>query len=182
MNCLKRNLGIVGAVMAVSLLAGCLLSGTFIFSYMLVKDKDLIYYNDLYYASVDWTDDDDWEDHQDNIKDIDLVGFELWATNAGETADTFTVYIADLQSSLDGSSTRSEVDSVATLAVNGLPIAPSGQTHVTYGQSFKYLDNVETLKNLTEAGKFKLFAFMTSPSANLTVDSVRVIVTLTVGT
>jgi hypothetical protein len=182
MNCLKRNLGIVGAVVAVSLLAGCLLSGTFIFSYMLVENEDLIYNGDFYYASVDWTDDNDWKDHKDNIKDIDLVGFELWITNETGTADTFTVYVVDLQSSLDGSSTRSEVDSLATLAVNDLPIAASGQTHITYGQSFKYLDNVETLKNLTEAGEFKLFAFMTSPSANLTVDSVRVIVTLTVGT
>jgi hypothetical protein len=147
-----------------------------------VENEDLIYNGDIYYASVDWTDDADWEDHQDNIKDIDLVGFELWATNADETADTFTVYVADLQSSLDGSSTRSEVDSVATLAVNGLPLAPSGQTHVTYGQSFKYLDNVETLKNVVETGKFKLFAFVTSPTVDVTIDSLRVIVTLTAGT
>lgn len=182
MNYLKRNLGIVGAVVTVSLLAGCLLSGTFIFSFMLVENEDLIYNGDFYYASVDWTDDNDWEDHKDNIKDIDLVGFELWITNGTVTAVTFTVYVADLQSTLNGSSTRSEVESGATLVVDDLPIAASGQTHVTYGQSFKYLDNVETLKNLTEAGKFKLFAFMTSPSANLTVDSVRVIVTLTVGT
>ncbi len=182
MNYLKRKLGIIGAVVALSLLAGCLLSGTFVFSYMLLKDKDLIYYDDFYYASVDWTDDEDWEDHQGNIKDIDLVGFELWATNAGETADTFTVYVADLQSSLDGSSTRSEVDSSATRVVNDLPIAPSGQTHITYGQSFKYLDNVETLKNLVETGKFKLFAFVTPPTVDVTIDSLRVIVTLTVGT
>jgi len=182
MNYLKRKLGIVGSVVALSLLAGCLLSGTFVFSYMLVENEDLIYNGDFYFASVDWTDDDDWEDHKGNIKDIDLVGFELWATNITGTADTFTVYVVDLQSNLDGGSTRSEVDSLATLAVNDLPIAASGQTHVTYGQSFKYLDNVETLKNLTEAGKFKLFAFMTSPSVNLTVDSLRVIVTLTAGT
>ena len=116
------------------------------------------------------------------IKDIDLVGFELWATNATGTANTFTVYVADPQSSLDDGSSRSEVDSLATLVVDDLPIAASGQTHVTYGQSFKYLANVETLKNLTETGQFKMFAFMSSPSVNLTVDSLRVIVTLTAGT
>lgn len=182
MNYLKRKLGIVGSVVALSLLAGCLLSGTFVFSYMLVKDKDLIYYDDLYYASVDWTDDNDWEDHKDNIKDIDLVGFELWATNNGETANTFTVYVADLQSSLDDGSSRSEVDSLATLVVDDLPIAASGQTHVTYGQSFKYLANIGTLKNLVETGKFKLFAFVTPPTVDVTIDSLRVIVTLTVGT
>lgn len=182
MKYLKRNLGNIGAVVALSLLAGCLLSGTFVFSYMLVENEDLIYNGDFYFASVDWTDDDDWEDHQGNIKDIDLVGFELWATNATGTADTFTVYVVDLQSSLDGSSSRSEVEAGATIVVNNLPVAASGQTHVTYGQSFKYLANVETLKNLTETGQFKMFTFMSSPSVNLTVDSLRVIVTLTVGT
>ena len=182
MNYLKRKLGIIGAVVALSLLAGCLLSGTFVFSYMLVENEDLIYNGDFYYASVDWTDDDDWEDHQGNIKDIDLVGFELWATNTSGTADTFTVYVVDLQSSLDGSSSRSEVEAGATLVVNNLPVAATGLTHVTYGQSFKYLANVETLKNLTETGKFKLFAFVTSPAVDVTIDSLRVIVTLTVGT
>jgi len=68
--------------------------------------------------------------------------------NILETADTFTVYVADLQSTLDGSSTRSQVDSSATRVVNDLPIAASGQTHITYGQSFKYLANIGTLKNL----------------------------------
>ena len=182
MNHIKSRFGIVGPGVVLLILAGCLLSGTFVFSYMLVKDKDLVYNEDFYYASVDWTDDEDWEDHQDNIKDIDLVGFELWATNDGEAADTFTVYVADLQSSLDGSSTRSEVESGATLVVDDLPVAPSGQTHITYGQSFKYLDNVETLKNLVETGKFKLFAIVTSPTVDVTIDSLRVIVTLTAGT
>ena len=66
MKYLKRYLGNIGAVVAVSLLAGCLLSGTFVFSYMLVENEDLIYNGEFYYASVDWTDDDDWEDHQGN--------------------------------------------------------------------------------------------------------------------
>ena len=181
MNYLKRNLGIVGAVVAVSLLAGCLLSGTFI-SVIVIVDEDFTTRTGFYFYDVDLTEEDVWNDHKDEIKDIDLVGFELWITNETGTADTFTVYVADLQSTLDGSSTRSEVDSVATLAVNGLPVAPSGQTHITYGQSFKYLSNIGTLKNLVETGKFKLFAFVTSPTADVTIDSLRVIVTLTVGT
>jgi hypothetical protein len=181
MNHLKRNLGIISAVMVVSLLAGCLLSGTFVFSYMLVENEDLIYNGDFYYATVNWTDDEDWKDHKDDIKDIDLVGFELWVTNATGTADTFLVYIVDTLSSLDGSSSRSKIDTLATLVVNDLPIATSGQTHITYGQSFMYLDHVERLKKLAEKGYFKMFAFVTSPSVNLTVDSLRVIVTLSVG-
>ena len=63
-----------------------------------------------------------------------------------------------------------------------MPLAASGQTHVTYVQSFKYLANIGTLKNLVETGKFKLFAFVTSPTVDVTIDSLRVIVTLTAGT
>lgn len=177
----KSKFGAVGAAVALVILGGCLLSGTFVLSIMLVRGVDLTYNNDFYFAEVDLTNEQVWKDHEDKIKDIDLVGFELWMTNGTGTANTFAVYVADVTSVLDGGSNRSAVESGATVVLEDLPIAATGQTHVTYGQSFKYLVNAETLRTLTKTGAFKAFAFTSSPSVSLTLDSIRVIVTLTAG-
>jgi len=180
MKYLKRNFGNIGAVVALSLLAGCLLSGTFVLS---VKFANIPVSgnNENYFVNVDITGEDLWEDHKDNIKDIDLVGFELWATNNTGVANTFSAYFADSLSSLDASSTHSEIVTQGILCLNNLPLSATGQTHITYGQSFKYIANLDQLKKLTEDGKFKLFLVAGESTIDFELDLIRVIVTFTAG-
>jgi len=110
------------------------------------------------------------------------VGFELWATNNTGVANKFSAYVADSLSSLDSLSTRTEIEEHGILVLKDLPLKATGQTHITYGQSFKYIASLDKLKELAEVGKFKMFAVANESNINFNLDSVLVIVTFTAGT
>ncbi len=167
------------------LLAGCLLiSGTFLLAIMLVSGEDLAWNDEYYYDSVDFTSESVWEDHSDNLQYIDVVGFELWATNDLASAETYDLYLAGLSSSLTGSSPKATVESSATQVLNDVPIAagPGGHTYISYPESFSYSMNTDAVRSLTEQGGFKLFLIPSNNSTSLTVDSLKVVVTFTAGT
>lgn len=181
MSYFRSNLAMGGMVAALLLLAGCLVSGTFVVSVM-IRDLSVSANQENYFLDVDITGEQDWQDHRENLKDIDLVGFELWATNNIGVANTFSAYVADSASSLAASSTRSEIVSQGILVLNELPLSATGQTHITYGQSFKYTANIHRLKQLIEAGKVKMFVVASESTIDFDLDSVQVIVTFTAGT
>jgi len=173
--------GIVSAAVLLLFLAGCLLSGTFV-SVIFIADEDFTTQDEFYYYNVDLTENDIWEDHKDNIKDIDLVGFEVWITNHESEVRTFSVYVDEATE--PEYTTLSQVQANATIALDNLTLkaGPGVQTHVTYGQSFLYLHNVETLKNLVEDGAFHYYGVSDGgSSAGYTIDSVRVVITFTAG-
>ncbi len=167
---------------ALLLITGCLvLSGTFVLTVMLIENEDLVWNGEFYYDEVDLTAEDVWQDHGDDIKNIDLVGFELWAHNLSGSDNTYDVYITQLLTKLDDSSTREEVESDATPVLLDLPL-PNGASYISYSQSFTYLTNTDFLKDVVKTGKFKLFAYPeTGTNTNIHIDSMRVIVTLTAG-
>ncbi len=181
MRYFRRNLATGGIVSALLLLAGCLVSGTFVVVY--VHDKPFIAQDEFYFYDVDITGESVWKDHRDKIKDIDLVGFELWITNNESAPRKFSIY-------LDGPdepeyTTLEEVQDNATIVLEGLPLpaGPGGKAHVTYGQSFKYLRNVPTLLKLVESGKFNYYGISDGgASAGYTIDKAKVIITFTAGT
>ena len=177
---LLHRLGLIGATLTSLLLVGCLLSGTFVVS-MLFKNFPVAGSSNFYYFDADVTSDDVWTDHKDNIKDIDNVGFELWVTNASGVANTYDCYIAPITSPLSSLSSKSEVVAGATKVLE-IPLAATGQTFVGYADSFSHLTNLETLKSLAESGQFKFFAMSDATPTDFTVDSIRVVITLTAGT
>jgi len=180
-NIFKRKAGVISTAGILLILTGCLISGTFVLSVM-IRDLQVSANGENYYINVDITEDQDWQDHQGNIKDIDLVGFELWATNNTGVANKFSAYVADSLSSLDSLSTRTEIEEHGILVLKDLPLKATGQTHITYGQSFKYIASLDKLKELAEVGKFKMFAVANESNINFNLDSVLVIVTFTAGT
>ena len=180
MKKLTYRFGLIGATLTSLLLVGCILSGTFVVS-MLFKDFPVAGSDDFYYFDVDVTSDDVWTDHKDNIKDIDNIGFELWVTNASGVANTYNCYVAPITSLLNGASPKSEVVAEATKVLE-IPLAATGQTFVGYADSFSHLTNLETLKALAEGGQFKFFAMSAATPTDFTVDSILVVITITVGT
>ncbi len=181
MNYSRSKFGIAGAAVCLLILAGCLLSGTFV-SIIFITDKDFTAQSEFYYYYVDLTDDDVWKDHKDNIKDIDLVGFELWVTNHETTSQTFSIYLDDASHPQYTSLSGVEANTTKVLDDLTLAAGPDVQAHITYGQSFKYLRNVETLKNLVDAGAFHYYGVSNGgSSAGYTIDSVRVVITFTAG-
>jgi hypothetical protein len=175
----KRFLGIAGVAAALLFLAGCLVSGQFV-TIIEIKNTDFRTENGFYYYPVDLTQEDIWKEHKDNIKDIEVVGFELWIANSQPDTTTFNVYVDDIGN--EAYTSKTEVEANATRVIENLKLKPSGQTHITYGQSFKYLRKVETLKTLVEEGSFHYYGLTDVGTVNdYVIDSARVIITFTAG-
>jgi hypothetical protein len=169
----KKNLVPILAVGLALLLAGCIVSGTFVLDYK-ITDAELAKYDHLFYKLIDLTDEDVWQDHEENLDEVQSVGFEMWVTNVGPQT-TFDLYV---DASADPVYTdTSDVADNATQVVRGLTLAADKQTHITYGSSFKYITNVNVLTKLARTGMFNFYAIWTQEST-ITVDSLRVVVVL----
>jgi hypothetical protein len=168
-----NKLGLLGIIAVGLLLGGCILiSGTFV----IVQTFDLSAQSGFYYYNVDITEEPDWEDHKDNIDAIESVGFELWTDNFEGEGWSFDVYLdgADQPVYTD----RDDVIANATQVLDGLAI-PRGPMHLTYGESFAYVINVETMKALVKTGQFHYYGFARGELIHgYEVDSGKVIVTV----
>lgn len=162
------------------LIGGCLISGTFVTDIMILEQDFTTQNLPFYYYFVDLTEDETWEDHADNIKSIDLVGFELWITNHEASDRTFSIWIDDAAN--PALTTLSGVQANTTKILDGLTIAASTQTYVSYPESFKYIRNLDQLLALLEVGEFHFYGISDGgDTAGYTIDSARVIITFTAG-
>ncbi len=173
MTQLAKRMGLPALVATCFLLAGCLISGTFVVT-IFVEDEEFTTADGFYYYYVDLTTESEWEDHQDAIDNIDVVGFELWINNTSGAATTFDVWVDD--GANEPLETLPEVQASATQIIDGLAIT-DGDNFITYGQSLAALQNVETLKTLVETGEFHYYGY-SSAVGQYEIDSMRVIVTV----
>jgi hypothetical protein len=177
---MKRITGsywIFGAAVIAMMITGCLLiSGTF----TIVKLFTFPGGTGFYHYLVDITEEDEWKKHEDDINDIDLVGFEMWFTNNEETAVIFNAYLDNGKA--DAYDNYDDVDANTTKILDGVTLAagPGTTTHLTYGQSFKFVQNVAILKEFVRSGVFHFYGTSSSGGdVAFVLDSVRVVVTFT---
>ncbi|MCB2229690.1 hypothetical protein KQH82_03170 [bacterium] len=173
----KGFLLIVGLACLALLAVGCkIISGSF----LVVENLEFTTHTGFYSLAVDLTDNDVWEDHADEIDDIEVIGFELWITNQSTTAWTYSAYIDEPTSPMWDNA--GEVEANATrffgeLSVPaGTPSAGSSK-FVSYASSFKYLSNISTLKNLVKKGAFDLYGISTGGGSGR-IDSLKLIITV----
>ncbi|MEW5993211.1 MAG: hypothetical protein AB1744_02305 [Candidatus Zixiibacteriota bacterium] len=180
MRYLRTKLGVAGTAVALVFLTGCLLlSGTFV-AVITVKAVDFNAENGFYYEPVDLSKNDVWEDHKDKIKNIETVGFELWITNNGVADETFKVYLDDFSN--DSLTSVAAVEANATIVLDNLNLPANSPTHVTYGQSFGLLKNVDKLKELVGKGRFHYYGLSSAGNVdNYVIDSVRIVITFLAG-
>ena len=176
MRLIREKLAAISLVGILLLLTGCLISGTFVVT-IFIDGDDFTTFTGLYHYEVDLTTDSDWEEHKDKIKDIDVIGVELWLTNSGEAATTFNVWIDDIGEPTYTSVTA--VDANTTQILEDIAIA-SGANHITYAESLPLIQNVATLKTLAESGQFHFYGH-SSLGAEFHLDSARVVVTVSAG-
>ena len=176
-----KTLRLTPVALIALLLTGCLLTGTFVVT-VWYRNVDLTSATGFYYAMIDVTAEPDWEDHKDEIKDVDEVGFELWMTNNTAAANTVDVYAAAGAATLDGSSSKTDVQDDATLVLS-LPLKAGvgTETFIGYAKSFSFIHNLAEFKKMAETGKFKFFAMSAATPVDFTIDSVKVVVTFTAG-
>lgn len=173
----KKMLILLSALLMLSVFYGCegLIVGTFVIS-IDIKGGDIVTKDDFTKFYVDLTKESEWNDHKDEIKYIDNVGFQLWVTNNGPMAVTGQLFASTDSSYADTATVRDS----ATLVLDGLTLPP-GATYVDWPSSLTYLCEVDKLKNLVKGGKFAVYALTTTLPFTITVDSATVIVTVTAG-
>lgn len=190
MKTISKKLGVFGVAAVLLFLACGIISVTWIVSFKLAEDTTLRWYDNFYYGQVELSDSSDWEEHKDNIKDIDMVGFELWATNNTDTEKSYSVYASYEGSGLNGLTSRPEIEGQATLILDSIPLSakaqaglPLNSTYITYGQSFAYLNNIDKLKDYVKKGSVRFFAMEMggADTTDVHIDSMLVIVTFTAG-
>lgn len=174
MKILKSALALLTVLSAALLISGCLVSGTF----TIVEEFSFTSANDIYFYPVDVTDEEEWEDHKDDIDWIDIIGFELWITNNQVLPDTLAIYLDDFGADTLTSLAQLQANAVKVFGDLAIAGGVGTQTHVTYGQSLGYIQNVAELRRLAKEGMFHYYG--TSPgdgAAGYTIDSVRVVLT-----
>ena len=164
---------------AALVIGGCIVSGTFV----VVESFEFTTQSGYYLKAVDLTDNEDWEDHRENIDEIDVVGFELWITNNEPTEWKFWAYMDDYEEACttltcaNGSSTKFLIFDTLTV-----PAASSSSStkFVSYAESFNYIQNLDKIKAMVKSGQFNYFGFANGGGGGLggQVDSIRVIITV----
>ncbi len=159
----------LGLALIALVAAGCLVSGTFI----IVEDFEFTAQSGHYFYKVDITDEQDWEDHKDDIDQIDVVGVEFYISSTESGPVTFDAWIDTygVDSTVIPGNDKKIID--------GFTVNPGLDQHITYAQSLTFLKNTELLKTLTKTGKFYYWGQSSgNDGSTFIIDSGRVIVTV----
>jgi len=196
MKKLLNKIEVLGAAGMLLVLTGCfIVSGTF----TIEEDFSFTAQSGLYHYLADVTREQDWIDHKDDIDNIDGVGYDIYFTNYGASNVTFNIWIDEASEpeyttfaqvsantvKIMDNLTLPEYTTFAQVSANTVKIMdnltlPPGESHLTYGNSFGYIQNVETIRTLGMTGKFRMYgATKTGTGGPFVVDSGKVVFSFT---
>ncbi len=115
-----------------------------------------------------------WKDHAEDIKHVVDLGFAVQIKNDANVVATAKFYVSE-DSTL---STVTEVDSLATLVLSGISVAANSTKIIKWQDSYDYLHNFDTLKELILKGKFWLYATAVGSPVDVTFHNTAVILTI----
>jgi len=175
-----KNIFVGGCFLVCLLLAGCwdlFVSGTFTFVHYL-EDAIVSTDEELNSVHVDLSDNEDWEDHEDDIRRIEGIEFWVRVTNRGEDSASAQIWITD-----DSLLTTPEaVKSHATMVFNGPRIGPGDTTEIEREESINHIQHLEELKAQVLSGSFYVYVIAKDTPFNVEfLDSVAFIITSTFG-
>lgn len=165
-------------MLGVFVVAGCLVSGTFVITLHL--NSFYSNYPGTFAAhDVDLTTTQVWEDHKDKIKNISDVRFRATIVNTSTANATGEVYFSTTATYTTPAQVRVAAD--AFIVFGGLGI-PAGTTkNLTFAESASYRQNLDRALKLLESGKFSLYVLTPEDTFELHVTDVYVMVTLDAG-
>lgn len=165
------------------LVAGCLVSGTFtVVIFIDNQTLDDNHPNGFYHYVVDLSEEEDWDDHKDDIENIDIIGFDLWVTNMRNTATTFNAWVDDYGDAQITDPALLDGETTPILQDLAITAGPNVVTHISYAESLGHLTNVAVLKAFVKGGQFRLYGRSEGTPTigdDYILDSVRVVVTFT---
>ena len=158
---------------------GCLVSGTFV----ITESFEFTTQTGFYPEAINLVDNEDWDEHRENLDKVDVVGFELWITN-NETAEwKFWANLDDYNAACttlacaNASATKFLIFDTLTIPA---ATSPNSVKLVSYAESFKYIHNLDKIKQMVFDGSFNYFGYATGGTGGNggKVDSVRIIITV----
>lgn len=135
--------------------SGCLVSGTFV----VVEEVDFDFTADtgFYWYPVDLTGNSVWEDHADDIDNIDALGMQFQITNTSDVETTFRVSFAKSSVPIMDAVPPDEIPSNAVVVIDGLTVAAGATRNIGYAGSLAYIGNIEKFKEVIMSGRFDYF-------------------------
>lgn len=176
MTRIKNHIWLLSGLLGAFLLAGCIMVGTFVIDYEFASDEN---FDGLMSFDIDLTEEEDWEEHKDKIKDIDNVGFVLQVANNDDEDVDVEMYIdavgepiyyelEDIQANMD-------------IILDNVTFAASGVTTIDWPTSLTKVKNVAILKDYAESGVFRIYLVSDQTSVDVTIEFGVVAVTVTAG-
>ncbi len=159
-----------------ALVCGCwLFSGTWVIIYD-VDNADIFATEHFYKFTVDLTKESVWQDHKDDLDNIEDIAITFKLTNNLSDTATGKVYV----SSEDTLSNASSVENSATIILDGLSVPGNDSLHVNMAHYYDLLQNFETLRDLVKIGVFTSYAIVPD-TVNVKFRDVTVVVTFSAG-
>ena len=154
----KKNLLIGGLAAAGLMVTGCLVSGTFV----IVEDVEFDFTADrgFYWYPVDLTTNSEWDEHKDDIDDIDAVGFEFKIQNTSSEDCVFNAwFVAEDTPAIPANFPMSFVPEAlgATKVITDLAVAAGATRSVGYAESLGHISNLPAFKAIVRSGRFDYY-------------------------
>ena len=150
---------------------GCLLSGTFVID--LPLDEMLFSSSIFYQQKLDLTDNQTYNEHKDQIKDITDIGFALKIENNTGSNASGELYLSDDSTY----TTASQVKSNATLILTGISVPANSTKSINWSESYQYIKNLGALKEQVKSGSFWVYALIDQAPLNVRIYDASVIIT-----
>ena len=179
MNTLRSYRALIWLPALALLAAGCLISGTKVFEFDVIRDGNGGQPIDISAGSfemvpIDLTGNDTFEEHQSDVKLIDRAGFTATVANSSATATSMSIYF----------DTKDPADPVvlgeATRILNSIALGASGTTNITYKESEEAIENFSAFQEAVAGGKLRLIS-VADGNVDFQVTAMLLIITFTVG-
>ncbi len=183
---LARYIGIWMAVVLVAMVAGCIFTETVVVTTSLIPDAagNALVISDGEGSSteklpVDLKQDATFKDYEDDIRNIESIGFYLSLQNQLFTDATFQLFL-ESDTSRNYTSAQGLVDSRVQLVFTDLLVPARSRVVVEWNESMKYITNLDEFTDALKSGVFDIYpTAFPRDNFNILVDSLVVIVTLT---
>ena len=164
MKNIMQKLGIPGLLIVALIATGCLVSGTFV----IVEGVTSSFTADsgFYWWPVDLTTNEHWTERQDNIDDLDAIGFAFVIQNTSDVTSTFNVMFAATTGAIDLNDQPTEIPTGAVTVISGLTVAAGSTRKVGYAESLGMISNFAALKAIIMSGRFDYFGTSTGGSGD----------------
>lgn len=180
-----KRLSAVSLVAAAILAAGCIMTATYVVTVKLAPDPGPIVISTVQHSSaqklvVDLRRDADFLEHQDEIKDVESIGFYIKAKNNLSDGVTFQLFLEEDTTTWDDA--QMVADSSTELVFTGLTIPGNQTVTVDWNQSIQYITGLDYIKDILEKGRFSIYPVaIPRDNFSVTIDSLVIIVTVSGG-